>query len=144
MRWKHMLESLNQYKGMSLFFVRLAVGIVFLVHGVGKLFNVGPTAMGISGFAGFLTSLGVPAASVAAVLVALVETVGGLLILIGLWTRVAALLLAVNMVVAILLVHISKGFSAAGGGYEFALVLFLSSVALVLGGAGEKWAVDKE
>lgn len=139
-----MLESMNQYKGMSLFFVRLAVGIVFLVHGVGKLFNVGPTAMGLSGFSGFLSSLGVPAASFAAIVVALVETLGGLLILLGLWTRVAALLLAINMGVAILLVHIGKGFSVGNGGYEFALVLFLSALALLVGGAGEKWALDEK
>ena len=139
-----MLESLNQYRNLSLFFVRLGVGLVFLVHGVGKLLNIGPTAMGISGFTGFLTSLGVPAPSVAAVIVALVETAGGLLILLGLWTRVAALLLAVNMLVAILLVHIGKGFSVAAGGYEFALVLLLSCVALMLGGSGGKWAVEKD
>ena len=138
-----MLESLDKYKGTSLFFVRLAVGIVFLVHGIGKLFNIGPTAMGLSGFSGFLTSLGIPAASFAALVVALVETLGGLLVLLGLWTRVAALLLAINMFVAIVLVHISKGFSAASGGYEFALVLLLSALALLCGGAGEKWAMDK-
>ena len=137
-----MLESLDKYKGTSLFLVRLAVGIVFLVHGVGKLFNIGPTAMGLSGFSGFLTSLGVPAASFAALVVALVETLGGLLVLLGLWTRVAALLLAINMFVAIILVHISNGFSVASGGYEFALVLFLSALALLCGGAGEKWAMD--
>src|SRR3989344_3484842 len=138
-----MLESLNKYQGLGLFFVRLAVGIVFLVHGVGKLLNAGPIPLGLSAFSGFLESLGVPAASFAGLLVALIETVGGLLILLGLWTRMAALGTAIVTFVAFFLVHVSKGFSIANGGYEFILVLFLCSLALLFGGSGD-YAVDQK
>ncbi|HLC74978.1 MAG TPA: DoxX family protein [Candidatus Nanoarchaeia archaeon] len=138
-----MLDSLNKYKGLSLLFVRLALGIVFLMHGVGKLFNIGPTPVGLAGFSGWLESLGVPAAGFAALVVALIETIGGLLVLVGLWTRPAALGIAVVMLVAFFMVHVSKGFSVGNGGYEFVLVLFLSALALLFGGPGETWVLKK-
>lgn len=116
--------------------VRLALGVVFVVHGVGKLFGVGPSATGLSGFSGFLGSLGVPFPSVAALGVALVETVGGLFVLVGFLTRYAALFIAIDMLVATLLVHLPRGFSASEGGYEFTLTLFLVSLALVFLGSG--------
>ena len=53
-------------------FLRLGVGIVFLVHGLGKLLAIGPAPLGLAGTAGFLASIGVPAAGFFAWVVALV------------------------------------------------------------------------
>ncbi len=117
-------------------FIRFALGSVFLVSGVGKLFAVGPKAMGISGFAGFLGSLGVPLPALFAWFVATLELVGGLLLLVGLFTRYAAVLLAIDMLVATWLVHLPNGFAVGNGGYEYTLVLALVSVALVFSGPG--------
>ena len=116
--------------------VRLAVGVVMVVHGVGKLFGVGPSATGLDQFAGFVGGLGVPLPTLAALGVALVETVGGLFVLVGLLTRYAAALFAADMLVATLLVHLPNGFSVSDGGYEFTLTLFLAALALVLLGSG--------
>ncbi|WP_158058674.1 DoxX family protein [Halorussus halophilus] len=116
--------------------VRLALGVIFVVHGVGKLFGLGPTATGLDGFAGFLGGLGVPLPELAAVGVALVETVGGLFVLAGLLTRYAAALIAVDMLVATILVHFPQGFAVSNGGYEFTLTLFLVALALVFLGSG--------
>lgn len=138
-----MLNGLAKHSDWAVLFVRLAVGVVLLVHGLGKLFAIGPTAVGIAGFSGMLLGLGVPAAVFFAWVVALVETVGGLFILVGFWTRLSALLIAVDMLVAALLVHIPNGFSLANGGYEFVLVLFLASVSLVFSGAGKKWVLER-
>jgi putative oxidoreductase len=65
-----------------------------------------------------------------------VETFGGLLVLIGLLTRVAGLLIAVTMFVAMTWVHLPNGFFLSNRGIEFTLVLFAMAMALVLTGPG--------
>ena len=77
--------------------IRAALGIVFLVSGLGKVLRVGPRSTGgVAGFAGFSTEVGVPAPEPFAWLVGLLELVGGLLLLIGLFTRYVAALLAIK------------------------------------------------
>lgn len=134
----------KKYALWNIIFLRLGVGIIFLVHGVGKLFNVGPTALGISGTANFFVGLGIPAPLFFAWVVALVETCGGLAILLGVFTRYAALLLAVDMLIALLVFHWPKGFSILNGGYEFVLLLLLADLSLLLSGAGKKFALGKK
>ena len=124
-------------QGWGLTVLRVVVGIVFLVHGGQKLF-----LMGFGGVAGFLGSLGVPAPGLFAVIVTLVELLGGLALILGLFTRVVAVLLAVDMLVATLTVHLPNGFFVSAGGYEFTLVLLAASVALAVAGPGEA-ALDK-
>jgi putative oxidoreductase len=118
--------------GWGLTVLRIVVGLVFLVHGLQKLL-----VMGFGGVAGFLGSLGVPAPGLFAVVVTLVELLGGAALILGLFTRLAAILLAVDMLVAILTVHLANGFFASEGGYEFPLVLLAACVALAVTGAGE-------
>lgn len=119
--------------------LRLGFGVVLFVHGIGR-FNVGPFASeaGVTGFSGFLGGqLGVPAPLAFAWIVTVVEVVGGLLILLGLFTRYAAALAAIDMFVAMAIFHLPRGFSAyANAGYEFTLVLTLVGLALVLSGPG--------
>ena len=119
-------------RGWGLTVLRIVVGMVFLVHGLQKLL-----VMGFGGVAGFFGSLGVPAPGLFAVLVTLVEVLGGLALIVGLLTRLAAILLALDMLVAILTVHLPNGFFVNNGGYEFPLVLLASCVALAVAGAGE-------
>ncbi len=107
------------------------------VHGIGKLLDVGPAATGVGGFASSLQGLGLPAPGVLAWLVALAETLGGAFLVLGLFTQVAALLVAVVMLCATVLVHLPNGFLASDGGVEFTLLLFLAAVSLVLSGAGK-------
>ncbi|WP_248904671.1 DoxX family protein [Halocatena marina] len=118
-------------------FTRLALGIVMIVHGAGKLFGAGPSAMPISDFAGAIAGIGFPAASVLAWLAALIEFGGGILVLVGLFTRYAALGIALNMLIATAFVHLPNGFSNSGGGYEYTLVLLLLALALVVSGSGK-------
>ncbi len=110
--------------------LRLVVGLVFLAHGAQKVFQ-----FGLGGTAGFLGSLGVPAPVAGALVVMTAETLGGLALVLGAFTRVAALVLAVNMLVAILLVHLRAGFFLPGG-MEFALTLLGASLTLAMTGAG--------
>jgi putative oxidoreductase len=111
--------------------LRIVVGIVFVMHGQQKLFE-----MGVGGVGGIFASLGVPAPQLAAVVVSLLETVGGLALILGVLTRLFGLLLAGDMLVALLLVHRPNGFFAGNGGVELVLLLGVAALALALTGAG--------
>jgi putative oxidoreductase len=111
--------------------LRVVTGVVFFVHGWQKI-----TMFGIAGFTGFLTQLGIPAASLAAVIVIALELLGGLALILGLGTRFVAIPLAINMLVALFTVHLSNGFFVSDNGYELVLLLFAASVALAIGGSG--------
>ena len=111
--------------------LRITVGIVFLVHGYQKLFH-----MGFHGVAGMFGHMGIPLPMISAVVVTLVEFVGGILLVAGVGTRIAAALLAVDMTVAILSVHLKHGFGAQNGGFEYPLTLLAATLCLALSGGG--------
>ena len=110
--------------------LRVAVGIVFLKHGAQKLFDYH-----FSGVAGLFASIHIPLPAVSAVVVTLVEFVGGIALVLGIGTRLAAALLAIDMAVAILAVHLKQGFFMPTG-YEFAFTLLAANICLLLAGAG--------
>lgn len=121
-----MFTSLLLYSHFGLLIVRVVFGIIFLAHGLPKLKTQAQ-------FAGFLQSLKVPLPKLAALLIALVEVVGAIFVIVGFWTQLAGLLLAINMFFAIMLVVRKKGFV---GGYEFELLLLAVGLMLALMGAG--------
>jgi uncharacterized membrane protein YphA (DoxX/SURF4 family) len=110
------------------FVLRLFVGIVFLGHGALKLFG------GLEGFTGFLQQIGVPLPGVMAAVVSAIEFLGGLAILLGTGTRIAALLLSCVMVVAMITYTLPRGFA---GGYDLNLALLGGLLALLLAGPGK-------
>ena len=111
--------------------LRVVVGIVFLAHGWQKLFG-----MGFHGVAGFFGSVGIPVPFVAAVIVTLVEFLGGIALIIGLLTRWAAALTAFDILVAILTVHLKNGFFDQRHGVEFPLTLLAACILLAMMGPG--------
>ena len=115
--------------------LRIVVGVVFAAHGAQKLFVMGPDAL-----AGFFGSLGIPWPALNAYTVIAIELIGGILVISGLATRIIAGLFAAVVAVAFATVHGSQGFFLPNG-YEFVLVLFAASVALVLQGGGA-YALD--
>jgi putative oxidoreductase len=123
-------------RDLAILVTRVAVGLVFFAHGWQKLFT-----NGIDGTAAFFDQVGVPAATAAAWLAAVVELAGGAALILGVAVPVAGLLLLVDMVGAFFFVHAGAGLFVEQGGYE--LVLALGVAALLLGvlGAG-RFSVD--
>ncbi|WIE72811.1 DoxX family protein [Curtobacterium sp. MCJR17_020] len=110
--------------------LRIVLGVVFIAHGAQKF------AQGIPNVAQGFSGMGVPLADVAAPLVAGLELVGGVLLVLGIATRVVGVLLAVDMVVAGLLAHATAGFFSQDGGFEYVLVLAVGSLVVALTGPG--------
>lgn len=110
--------------------LRIVVGIVFLAHGAQKLFG-----MGFSGTSDLFTHLGIPAPGLTGPLIALIEFFGGLALIGGLLTQLAASGLAADMLGAILMVHLKNGFYVPQG-IEFVVTLFAANVMFVLTGPG--------
>jgi putative oxidoreductase len=121
------MTRLNALQPLGLLLLRVALGIIFISHGYPKLTH--PGAM-----QGMFTQHALPSyfQSVAGIL----ELFGGALMILGLFTRVAALLLAIEMSIAIWKVHSSGGLMAVHN-YEFPLVLLAGCFALATVGAGQ-------
>ena len=113
----------------GLLILRAVVGVVFLAHGWQKLF-----VYGLGGTTSGFAHMGVPMPEIAGPLVAGVELIGGIALMLGLWTRVFGALLACDMVGAMIFVHLRDGFFVPG--IEFVLTLCAASLALTLTGAG--------
>ncbi len=125
--------------------LRVLLGVVFFPHGMQKLFGLFG-GYGFSGTYGFFTGSGIPA--LFAVLAILAEGLGSLGLLTGFLTRLSALGIGTNMVVAVLTIHHKFGFfmnwdgKQAGEGIEFHLLAIAIAIALVIRGAG-KWSIDR-
>jgi putative oxidoreductase len=114
---------------LALLLLRLTLAGAFLYHGF-------PKFAGHAAVVGFFTQAHIPAPELTAWLAAIVETGGGLLMLLGTATDVAGVLLAIEMLVAIAAVHWPKGFDFTNGGWEHPFTLLMMALAVALAGPG--------
>jgi putative oxidoreductase len=125
--------------------LRIILGISFMVHGAPKLFS----GAGHQQFQGMLGHLGVPAPPLFAWVVGIVEFFGGAALVVGVLSWLAALLLVIEMIVAMLLVHLPAGWNAVHvvgmsdrgpvfglPGFEYNLLYIAGLLALLIGGPG--------
>lgn len=115
----------------ALTILRVIAGFIFAAHGWQKF-----SEFTIAGTQASFAKMGVPAAEVAAPIIATLELAGGIALILGVLTRVFAALLALDMLGALFLVHASAGVFVADGGYELVLVLAAGALAIALAGAG--------
>jgi putative oxidoreductase len=134
-----MRELLRTSHSVPLALVRFTVGFVMFLHGAQKMLGWlgGP---GFSGTMGMFESIGIPAPFAFLAIVA--EFFGGLGLMIGFLARIAAFGVMVNMIVAILLLHLRNGLfmnwtgKQAGEGIEYHLLAIGMTLAVIIGGAG--------
>jgi len=124
-------RTMSSYEDAGKLLLRIAVGLLILFHGIAKVTG------GIGSISGMLARSGIPEG--VGYLVYIGEIVAPLFVILGAWTRPAALVIAANMVVAVLLVHANDLFSISKtGGYalELQALFLLASIAIALLGAG--------
>ena len=122
--------------GLAALALRVPVGIIFIAHGAQKLFGWFG-GHGLDGTGQWMASIGLAPGYLMALLAGGAEFFGGLALLLGLFVRPAAAVLAVTMLVAIFSVHFANGLFISNKGYEFALALLAVTVALAISGAGQ-------
>lgn len=127
------LAPLGRLAGAAPVVVRVIVGVIMLAHGWGKLTGPG----GPVGVGGFLAGEGVPAPTFFGYVLTFGELAGGLALIVGLLTRLAAVLLTVNLVLAILLTKIpfrligTPGVESPVAELDLALIAGFVAVALL-------------
>lgn len=128
------LSPLGRLAELAPLAARLIVGVIMAAHGLQKLVT------GPGNFGKFLAQLGVPLPTLMGYVVTLVELGGGILLIIGLLSRLAALLLTIDLVVAILLVKTQVGFlspQGGGAGAELDLALIAGLLVILFAGPGK-------
>jgi putative oxidoreductase len=123
---------------LSWLIVRVTAGLMLLPHGIPKVFTQGVGAFAAAG----LAKRGIEPSLPLAYVVALLETIGGLCIALGLFTRFFAAAVAIEMAV-ITTASIPQGFGWANRGYEYALFWGLIMFAIALRGGGP-YSLDRK
>lgn len=137
MDWSAVLvDSTETMTNLALLVGRVAIGVCFVIHGLGKLGVVGTGTM--QGFAEWLDGLGVPMAALQARIAMSSEIGGGALLALGLFTRPACLLLIATMIVAGKVGHRGAGYLITNDppGAEYTINLAVVCLMFVLLGAG--------
>ena len=118
-------------------FLRIVVGVMFVIHVSGKL-TAGPAAVA----ANVMSKNGLEPAILWAYVIIFLELVGGICLIIGLFTRFFAAALAIELLIALLVVHLPRGYAAGGGGYEYVLLIGAACFLIAIRGGGP-YSVDR-
>jgi putative oxidoreductase len=127
--------------GYGISLLRVVTGLTFMAHGSQKLFGWFG-GYGLAGVAQWMESIGITPGYLMATLAGSAEFFGGLALVVGLLVRPAAISLLIAMLVAIVTVHWANGFFITESGFEYAMILALISVVILIEGAG-KLSLDR-
>lgn len=111
--------------------LRVVIGFLFAAHGWQKYFQ-----LTLDGTTAAFGQMGVPAAGIVAPVVATLEIAGGIALVLGVLTRIFAVLLTVNMLGALFMIHAAAGVFIEVGGFELGLALGTGAAAIALLGSG--------
>lgn len=125
---------------IGLILIRLVIGLLFIGHGTQKLFGWFG-GYGLKGTGDWMDSLGLKPGMTMALLAGLTELIGGILLVLGLLTPLAGLMIAATMVMAIVKVHGPNGLWSTQNGYEYNLTLLAVAIGIALIGPGQ-YALD--
>jgi putative oxidoreductase len=129
---KMVYEKLAQYGPLP---IRILAGIAFIIHGLPKLSDIAGTEDFFANMIGLPAEMALP--------IGLLEVIGGIALLVGALTRIASILLIIEMIGSTIVAKLSRGFV---GGYELDLLLMAISISLLLTGPGRisvEWNVLK-
>ncbi|MBX3001639.1 MAG: DoxX family protein [Caldilineaceae bacterium] len=130
-----MFVNLQKYGRYAPTVVRIVVGVLFLLHGLAKFGAIGGGS--VEETIAMFEAMNMPVPAFTAIFVAVLETVGGLALILGFGTWIAAAALSVVLLVAILAVKLpAEANPVAAGGYEVELALLAGLVVLIPQGAG--------
>jgi putative oxidoreductase len=133
--------TLGRYYGftsdLAYLVVRVTIGLMLIPHGWPKV-----TTSGVVGVAGALTRYGIVAPTAGAYTIMALETLGAVMITLGLFTRAVAALLVIEFAVIVFVAHWPRGYGAGAGGIEFPLMWGMMLVAIMLRGGGP-WSLDR-
>ncbi|MDJ0360455.1 DoxX family protein [Rhodococcus sp. H29-C3] len=121
----------NIFRDVAMLMARIGIGIIFIAHGWQKLNTNGLDATK-AGFDG----MGVPLPGISAYFAIFVELIGGVALVLGIFTPIVGILLFVDMLGAFLFVHYDMGVFVGEGGYELVVALGVGSLLLAAVGAG--------
>lgn len=117
--------------------MRVTIGYILFMHGWGKLhMGVGTIATNVMAKNGLEPALAFAGAAT------FLETVGAACLVLGLFTRFFAAALAIEMAIALLVVHAPRGFAASQGGFEYVLLIGIVLFAIAIRGGGP-YSVDR-
>ena len=121
----------GSWRDVAYTLLRVIVGYNLLMHGWLKV-----GTFGLAGVSGYMAKVGLAPPTGWAVAAMFLETVGATCIIVGLFTRFFAAAIAIEMAIALFVVHLKAGFAVSKGGYEYVLLWGLISFAIALRGGG--------
>jgi putative oxidoreductase len=116
--------------------LRLAAAVVFVAHGWNTF-----SSQGVSGAIAAQQAAGIPLPALAGPFTVFGELVGGILLALGLLTRLSAIAISVIMLGAWVFVHAQNGLFASKGGFEYVMILAAISLTLIVTGPG-RYSID--
>jgi putative oxidoreductase len=121
----------QSWREIAFTLVRVIIGFIFFMHGWGKI-----TGAGVAGVTTYMANQGLEPGALFALAAMFLEVVGGICIIIGLFTRFFAAAMAIELAVAFLVVHFKAGFPVGKGGFEYVLLLGIVMFAIAIRGGG--------